>query len=234
MNAMVLAAGRGTRLEALGLGVPKPLVEIGGEPLLARQLRYLGRNGVELVVVNAHHLSGAIEEFAREYRSAAEGPEIVVLVEPELLGTAGGVRNALEALGPDAFLVLYGDVIFEEPIEPLAATHRERGAVATLSVYESDRLEGKGVVSVDSEGLVTGFIERGEHAPGETGLVNAGLYVIEPRLVATLAPGVAADFGHDVFPAALARGERLATHSLGAPAIDVGTPDDLERARLRY
>jgi NDP-sugar pyrophosphorylase family protein len=234
MNAMVLAAGRGTRLEALGLGVPKPLVQIGGEPLLARQLRYLGQNGVELVVVNAHHLSGAIEEFAREYRSAADGPELVVTVEAQLLGTAGGVRNALEALGPDAFLVVYGDVIFDEPIEPLIATHRELRAVATLAVYESDSLAGKGVVSVDSRGLVSGFIERGEHAPGATGLVNAGLYVIEPSLLASLAPGAVADFGHDVFPAALARGERLATHLLGAPAIDVGTPADLERARGRH
>lgn len=229
MNAMVLAAGRGTRLAALGLGVPKPLVEIGGEPLLARQLRYLHEGGVQRVVVNAHHLSEAIEKFAAEYRSGGRG-ELDVLVEPELLGTAGGVRNALGLLGSEAFFVLYGDVLFDEPLGALMDAHRERGAAATLTVYESDSTEGKGVVATDGEGLVTGFVEKGSQTG--RGLVNAGLYVIEPALLAGLQPGVAADFGHDVFPAALARGERLAVHLLPGPVLDVGTPADLERARL--
>ena len=124
---MVLAAGRGTRLDALGLGVPKPLVEIGGEPLLARQLRYLETNGVKRMIVNAHHLSGAIEQFAAEYRSSS-ATDLIVVVEPELLGTAGGVRNALALLGEAAFLVLYGDVLIDAPLEPLMATHRaQRG-----------------------------------------------------------------------------------------------------------
>jgi NDP-sugar pyrophosphorylase family protein len=232
MNAIVLAAGRGTRLAELDLGVPKALVQIGGEPLLARQLRYLHANGVGRVVVNAHHLSGAIEAFAAEYRSAAGGPELLVLVEPALLGTAGGVRNALDQLGEDAFVVLYGDVLFEEPLEALVRAHRERGALGTLAVYESDSLEGKGVISVDASGRITGFIEHGEFGPGARGLVNAGLYVLEPALVATLRPGVAADFGHDVFPAALARGEHLAVHMLAAAVLDVGTPADLRRARV--
>ena len=231
MNAMVLAAGRGTRLAALGLGVPKPLVEIGGEPLLARQLRYLHGGGVQRVVVNAHHLSEAIEEFAAEYRSGGGG-ELVVLVEPELLGTAGGVRNALPLLGDEPFLVLYSDVLVEEPLEALMAAHRERGAAATLTVYESGELAGKGVVEAGADGLITRFVEKGGFEPGARGLVNAGLYVVEPALVADLQPGVAADFGHDVFPAALAGGERLAVHLLPAPVLDVGTPADLRRARV--
>jgi mannose-1-phosphate guanylyltransferase len=231
MNAMVLAAGRGTRLAELDLGVPKALVEIGGEPLLARQLRYLHANGVRRVVVNAHHLSEAIESFAREYKSAGR-PELVVLVEPALLGTAGGVRNALDQLGEDAFVVLYGDVLFEEPLEALVHTHRERGALATLAVYESDSLDGKGVISADASGRITGFVEHGEFEPGARGLVNAGLYLLEPALVATLEPGLPADFGHDLFPAALARGDHLAVHMLAAPVLDVGTPADLRRARV--
>ncbi|HEY1775822.1 MAG TPA: NDP-sugar synthase [Solirubrobacteraceae bacterium] len=230
MNAMVLAAGRGTRLEALGLGVPKALVEIGGEPLLARQLRYLHGGGVQRIVVNAHHLGEAIEDFAAEYRSEGGG-ELAVIVEPQLLGTAGGVVNALELLGADAFLVLYGDVLFDEPLAALMSTHRKLDAAATLTVYESEWLEGKGVVEADEHGMITGFVEKGELAAGARGLVNAGLYVIEPPLLEGLQAGVEADFGHDVFPAALAAGERLAVHLLPAPVLDVGTPADLARAR---
>jgi mannose-1-phosphate guanylyltransferase len=233
MNAMVLAAGRGTRLAALDLGVPKPLVEIGGEPLLARQLRYLEAAGVQRVVVNAHHLSEAIEEFARQYRSRSPATaELVVIVEPQLLGTAGGVRNALDRLGPTPFVVLYGDVLVDEPLALLIDAHAESGALATLAVYESDELDGKGTVEVDAAGRVTGFIERGSFPPGHRALVNAGLYVVDPALLREVAPGSFCDFGHDVFPAALARGERLATHLLAAPVIDVGTPEGLRRARL--
>src|SRR3954471_19880334 len=113
---MILAAGRGTRLGPLGLTVPKILVEIGGEPLLARQLRYLEREGAQRVVLNAHHLADQIADFVNGY----PGPlELVLLVEPKLLGTARGVGNALPYLGDGAFLVLYGDVLVDEPLAPL-------------------------------------------------------------------------------------------------------------------
>src|SRR3954454_22943445 len=95
-SAMVLAAGRGTRLGSLGLTVPKVLVDVGGRPLLERQLDYLAREGIERVVVNAHHLAEAVDSFAREYTGALE---LSVVTEVQLLGTAGGVRNALDVLG---------------------------------------------------------------------------------------------------------------------------------------
>jgi NDP-sugar pyrophosphorylase family protein len=231
MNAMVLAAGRGTRLASLEPGVPKPLVDIGGEPLLARQLRYLQHNGVGRVVVNAHHLSEAIEAFAREYRTP-DRPELIVVSEPSLLGTAGGVRNALEHLGHDPFVILYGDVLISEPLSPMMRAHRESGAAATLAVYETDDLRDKGVVSVDAGGRVTGFVERGRFDPGYRGLVNAGLYIVEPSLIADIPAGAVSDFGHDVFPAALGRGVHLDTFMLAEPVIDVGTPEALTRARL--
>jgi NDP-sugar pyrophosphorylase family protein len=229
---MILAAGRGTRLATVEPDVPKPLVMIGGEPLLARQLRYLGANGVRRVVVNAHHLSAAIEAFAAEYRTRG-ALQLTVVTETELLGTAGGVRNALERLGDDPFVVLYGDVLISAPLAPLLATHHDAGAAATLAVYESDQLAQKGVVRVDDDGRVIGFVERGAFPAGERALVNAGLYIVEPSLIERIPAGAVADFGHDVFPQALARGERLATHRLASAVLDIGTPEALMLARVR-
>jgi NDP-sugar pyrophosphorylase family protein len=99
MNVMLLAAGRGTRLRPVEPDVPKVLVEIAREPLLARQLRYLESQGVSRVVVNAHHLADQVLAFADEYRGSLD---LVVVVEKELLGTAGGVRNALPKSQPQA------------------------------------------------------------------------------------------------------------------------------------
>lgn len=227
MNAMLLAAGLGTRLRSLGLDVPKALVEVGDEPLLGRQLRYLGRQGAGRVVVNAHHMADQVQQFLAGFDAPVE---TVLLHEPELLGTAGGVRNALEQLGPEAFLVLYGDVVVAEDLGEMVAAHRRRDAAATLAVYETSEVEGKGTVEVDSDDRVRAFREKGGSV-SVPALVNAGVYLVEPSLVAGLPPGQPSDFGYDVFPAAVARGERILVHRLARPVIDVGTPSGLRAAR---
>jgi NDP-sugar pyrophosphorylase family protein len=229
MEVMLLAAGRGTRLQQLGLGVPKILVDIGGEPLLAHQLRYLERAGATRVVVNAHHLSEQVVAFASSY----EGPlDVLTLVEPRLLGTAGAVRNALDLFRGSELVVLYGDVLIDAPLTDIVQRHLESGASATLTVYPSEQLEGKGVIEVDGAGRITGFVEKG--ASSGSGLVNAGLYVVDAALIAELAAGVELDFGLDVLPAAIGAGKRLFAYTLESPVIDVGTPEALALAqRLR-
>lgn len=226
---MILAAGRGTRLGRLGLTVPKVLVEIGHQPLLRSQIDYLGRQGIERIVVNAHHRAEAIERFAARH----PGPRaLTVITERTLLGTAGGVRNALDVLGPEPFFVLYGDVVIDAPLAPIVQAHRRWGAAATVTVYRSDAVKGKGTVVVDREGRVRRFAEK-EAAVRGPSLINAGLYLLEPRFIADLPRGQELDFGHDVFPAALARGCWVLAYELAQPVIDVGTPQGLALARAR-
>ncbi len=225
---MILAAGRGTRLGALGQTTPKILVELDGEPLLARQIRYLKEGGVERIAINTHHLSDQVAAFVAAHPRAAD---VEVIFEPRLLGTAGGVRNALSLLGDAPFAVLYGDVLIDEQLAAVLATHETSRAVATVTVYATTDVEGKGTVELGPDGTVRAFREKALERPDGEALVNAGLYVVEPALVADLPEGVELDFGHDVFPAALARGARIAAHRLAAPVIDIGTPSALSRAR---
>jgi mannose-1-phosphate guanylyltransferase len=225
---MILAAGRGTRLGSLGLTSPKVLVEIGGEPLLGRHLRFLAADGFRKVVVNAHHLADQVALFVEAYR----GPlEVEVVREPVLLGTAGGVRNALDRLGPEPFAVIYGDVFTNTPLIGLVRAHDERDAEATIALFRSAEAEGKGVVGIAPDGRVRSFVEKGP-ASGREAVVNAGIYVLDPAFVeATTEEGAEIDFGHDVFPAALASGRRVYGHVLAEPVIDVGTPEGLRSAR---
>ncbi len=231
MNVMLLAAGRGTRLRSVEPNVPKALVDIGGEPLLAHQLRYLEKQGVSRVVINAHHLADQVLRFAREHSGSLE---IVVVVEENLLGTAGGLRNALPQLGDNAFIVLYGDVLISDPLAPLIQTHVEHGASATLAAYKSDDTDGKGTIVVDERDRVTAFAEKVKTAGNGPALINAGIYAIEPSFANRIPRGRELDFGRDVFPAALSRGERLAIHRLSAEVLDVGTPAALSLARQRH
>lgn len=228
MNAMILAAGRGTRLGELGQMTPKVLVEVGDEPLLARQIRYLKDGGIERIVINAHHLADNIESFVAAHPQAAD---IEVAVEPELLGTAGGVLNALPRLGEEAFVVLYGDVIVNEPIAAVWETHRRGNGVTTVTLYQTDEVKGKGTVEVAFDGSVTAFREKMTTHVDDSAYVNAGLYIIAPGFLDGLPADVPLDFGHDVFPGALAQGKTIAAHILSIPVVDIGTPTTLQFAR---
>jgi NDP-sugar pyrophosphorylase family protein len=224
---MILAAGLGTRLGSVGRAVPKVLMEIGNRPLLERHLLYLQELGMRRVVMNVHHHARRIQAWVKQYA----GPlEIVCVVEQRLLGTAGGVRNALSDLEPGPFIVLYGDVLIEEPIQAMVQLHRDQGAVATLALHEADSAEGKGVVEIDDDGRVTTFAEKEPGAAGRV-LVNSGIYVLESDILAPLERGVVSDFGHDVFPWALERGLPLFAYRLSRPVIDIGTPEGLALAR---
>lgn len=225
-HALILAAGKGTRLGDLGRQVPKVLIPIGGRPLLDRHLEHLEREGVGRVFINAHHLADQLVEHVAGYR----GPlEIEVLVEPTLLGTAGAAVNALGMLGDDAFFVIYGDVMLFEPLAPIIRTHLNSGAVATLAVYKRDNTRAKGVVEIDSHGRVQSFVEQDPDRTGP-GLVNAGLYLVGPALLADSPRNAFLDFGHDVFPDALRMGQHLQTHLIPS-VLDIGTPEDLASAR---
>jgi mannose-1-phosphate guanylyltransferase len=222
---MILAAGRGTRLGALGERRAKALIEIGGEPLLAHQLRYLGSQGVERVVINASHLADQLEAFAAQHRGA---PELQVIVEPEALGTAGGVRNALPLFSEQPILVFYGDVISGEELGPMAALHDQAEAVATVAVYHSDNTRQKGVVEL-SDSRVTGFHEK--DPARSSGWVNAGIYIVDPSWLAGFTVDAPLDFGFDLFPAGISAGLNLRAYRLSGPVLDIGTRDDLARAR---
>jgi NDP-sugar pyrophosphorylase family protein len=227
---MILAAGRGTRLGELGKRSPKVLVEVGGESLLSRHLSYLARQGVRRVVVNAYHLAEQIQQSIDAY----DGPlETVCLVERTLLGTAGGVRNALEKLGAEPFIVLYGDIMLDEPLSPLVELHRRERAVATLAVHQAEDVEGKGVVRLGPGDRVTGFVEKPRHTAKRAAWINSGLYVLHPDFIAGLPAGEPLDFGRDVLPAAVSRGERIYAHRLRAQILDIGTPESLAQGRRR-
>ncbi len=199
-TAMLLGAGRGTRLAELGLAVPKVLVPVGGRPLLARQIDYLAEHGVERVVVNAHHLAEAIEAFAAEYA----GPvELTVVTEPRLLGTAGSVRNALEILGQRALsscsTAMWSSTSRSPRCSPITSSAARPRRWRSTRARSS---KAKARWTVDEDGCITRFLEKDPDVRPPA-LINAGLYVLEPDLLADLPKGEELDFGYDVFPGAL-------------------------------
>ena len=226
-QAMILTAGRGTRLGELGRRRAKVLIEVDDTPLLSHHLRYLSWHGVERVVINASHLAEQLEEFARRHHAP---PELQVSIESEPLGTAGGVIKARPMFASGRLLVIYGDVMAGEDLRPMAALHDQHRPGATLAVYHSDRVETKGVMELSGSRITT-FREKDPTLT--SGWVNAGIYVIELDWLARYPSDRPLDFGLDIFPAALRAGDELRAFRLDDPVLDIGTEPDLAEARRR-
>lgn len=117
MKAMILAAGVGKRLQPLTNTTPKPMLEVGSEPLIAHQLHWLAAAGITDVVINLHHLGEQIEAFCQDGRD--RGMHIRYSREARLLETGGGIVNALPLLGEEPFVVLNGDIFTDFPFTSL-------------------------------------------------------------------------------------------------------------------
>ena len=221
---MLLAAGRGTRLAPLTDTIPKILAPFGERPLLAHQIEYLQRSGVSEIALNVHH-------HAEQVLACLDALHLDVPVrishERELLGTAGALAPLRDFFSEPA-IVLYGDVLTDANLAELMDEHRRHEPLATLAVYRSRESLGKGVVKLDAAGKIDAFVEKPAESSEEV-LINAGLYVIAPELLRLLRPG-ASDFGHDVWPSALAAGRTLRASTIDAYVRDIGSPAQLAAA----
>src|SRR3954454_8838467 len=169
MKAMVLAAGLGTRLRPLTYEITKPMVPVLDRPVMEHIVDLLDRHGFEEVIANLHYFPDSIREHfgeRREYR-----------VEPELLGTAGGVRACASFFGDEPFLVISGDALTDIDLTALAARHRETGGIATLAVKQVPDTREFGVVLHDGEGRITGFQEKPSPEEALSDLGNCGIYM---------------------------------------------------------
>jgi NDP-sugar pyrophosphorylase family protein len=136
MKALVLSAGRGERLLPLTETVPKPLVHLGGRPLIDYPIRMLAHSGVTEIAINAHHLAAALETALG--RGDALGVRITWAPETVLLGTGGPLVGLRDFFGSETFAVLNCDTIIDLDLHALAGFHRARGALATMVLRSPD------------------------------------------------------------------------------------------------
>ena len=187
-RAMVLAAGKGVRMRPITDRIPKPLVAVGGRPLIEHVLTKLAEAGVETAVVNVHHLADQIERFLRDWPA----PRIVISDERgELLDTGGGVVKALPHLGPEPFFHINADTIWIDGVRPnlahLAETFDPRRMDALLllaAASGSVGYAGRGDFTMTPDGRL---VRRGEREVAP--FVYAGAAILNPSLFSTAPPG---------------------------------------------
>jgi NDP-sugar pyrophosphorylase family protein len=152
MKALVLAAGYGERLQPITDTIPKPLIEVGGRPLIHFPLLLLRQAGIREVVVNVHYLAGKIE--AALGRGQALGLAITYAPEPVLLGTGGPLLTLRDYFHSEPFLILNGDTIMDLDLPAMIAMHHECGAWATMALRETAFPEAYSQIEIDTKGQI--------------------------------------------------------------------------------
>ncbi len=224
MKAVLLAAGLGTRLRPLTDTMPKGMVPVAGMPVIEHNLRLAQRHGIEDIIINVHAHPAAIPAYVGD--GARWGMGVSYSREETLLGTAGAVKRVADRLADGPFAVVYADNLSDCDLTALLALHRRSGAVATLGLHEPDDPRASGIVDVDEDGRVRGFVEKPrDYDPAMGRWANAGVYILEPAVLDAIPPGILCDFGHDIFPRLLAAGQRLSAAYVCTYFFTIDTPE---------
>jgi len=230
-RALVLAAGHGQRLRPLTSFIPKPLLPVCGEAILARTIAQLAEAGCEAVAVNLHHRGAMIREALGE---AYAGVSLTYSIEQELLGTLGALTPLRSFLGrAEVILVINGDSLCRWPLRGLIRRHRRSGAAATLLVSKRADPEAFGGGVGVSRRQITALRSNANVADGSDRRVFMGAHALSPELLDRLPQGPA-DFIADLYEPLLGEGVRIAALESSRRWHDLGTPERYRRGVLEW
>lgn len=223
---MVLAGGRGTRLRPFTTSLPKPLVPIGDEmPVLEIVLRQLSSRGFRRVTIAIGHLGTLIQAVVGD--GSQWGLDVDYAAEEEPLGTMGPVIKVLGQL-PEHFIVLNGDVLTDLDCGAMLDQHARSSAPITIATYERSVEIDFGVLHVDADRVI-GFEEK----PTLSYEVSMGIYALSRETLAPYPAGVPFGFD-DLVLDLLANGRHPGTHRHDGYWLDIGRPEDYDRANADF
>jgi NDP-sugar pyrophosphorylase family protein len=210
---MILAAGYGERLWPLTADRTKPALPVLGKPLVGYVAEYLAGHGVTDALVNLHHHPDSVRKSLGD--GSRFGLRLEYIHEPVILGTSGAMDNAKEFLDEGTFVVVNGKIITDIDLGEALETHRRTEALATLMLKRNAGRERFSIVGT-RDGLVTQFggmpAANGLTAHADDPLMFTGIQILEPRIFDYIPRGVFSHSTTDVYPQAIAQGERIAAH----------------------
>jgi len=238
MKAMILAAGKGTRVRPLTYDLPKPMIPVLGKPVMAYLIEHLRKHGVTEIMVNVSHLHEKIEEYFGEGEQfgvqigysfegyTKEDGEVVAVP----IGSAGGMKKIQEFGGffDDTTIVLCGDALIDLDLKAALLEHRRKGAVASVITREVpwDKVSSYGVVVTDQTGRITQFQEKPKQEEALSNFISTGIYIFEPEVIDLIPSGVEFDIGSQLFPLLAEKG--MPFYAQGRPFnwLDIGSVSD--------
>lgn len=223
MRAMILSAGYGTRLWPLTEDRTKPAIPILGKPLVGYVAEYVARYGCDEVVVNLHHRPDSVRRALGD--GSKFGVKLHYVEEPEILGTSGAWDNARSLLEDDTFIVVNGKIITDIDLNAALETHRRTNAIATLVLLPNAACERFSIVET-ADGLLRrfgGMPAIGDFSPECPPLMFTGIQILEAKIFDYIPRGVFSHSTTDVYPQAVANGERIAVHVASGDWYELST-----------
>jgi mannose-1-phosphate guanylyltransferase len=237
MKAMILAAGKGTRVQPITHDIPKPMIPIINTPVMELIIKHLNAHGFEDFVVNLSHLADKIEDYFGD--GSRLGVNMTYSWEGQFegdkwkgsaLGSAGGMQLIQQRSGffDSTFAVLCGDAVIDVNFTEALKFHREKGAIATIVMKEVplEDVSSYGVVVTDTNGRIKSFQEKPKPEEAKSNVINTGIYIFEPEVFDFIPKKGEFDIGGDLFPKLVATGAPFYGITLPFQWVDIGkTPD---------
>ncbi|PPC84482.1 MAG: mannose-1-phosphate guanyltransferase [Methylotenera sp.] len=211
MKAMILGAGKGTRVQPITHEIPKPMIPLVRKPVMEYLIELLKKHGVDQIMVNTSHLAPIIENYFRDgeqfgvsmaysYEGYVESG--VAISSP--VGSAGGMKKIQDFSGffDETFIVLCGDAWIDLDISKALEIHRQKKAIASIIIREvpHDEVFKYGIVAMDENDRILKFQEKPDPKDAISNLANTGIYIFEPEIFNYIPSGVAYDIGGELFP----------------------------------
>ena len=237
MKAMILAAGKGTRVRPITQTIPKPLIPILQKPVMEFLLELLRKHGFDQVMVNVSHLAEEIESYFRDGQRfgvqiaySFEGKIVDGDLVGEALGSAGGLRR-IQDFNPffdDTFIVLCGDALIDLDLTAAVKWHREKGAIATVVTKSVSKevVSSYGVVVTDEEGKIKTFQEKPSIEEALSTNINTGIYIFEPEVINYIPPNQKYDIGSELFPKLVSENTPFYAVNMDFEWVDIGKVPD--------
>ena len=238
MKAMILAAGKGTRVRPLTYDLPKPMIPLLGKPVMAYLVEHLAKFGVTDIMVNVSYLHEKIEEYFGEGHQfgvqigysfegyTKDDGEVV----PMPIGSAGGMKKIQEFGGffDQTTIVLCGDALIDLDLKSALFEHRRKGAMASVVTREVpwDKVSSYGVVVADAAGRITAFQEKPSQQEARSNFISTGIYIFEPEVLDLIPSGVSFDIGSELFPLLVERGLPFYAQRRPFNWLDIGSVSD--------
>ncbi|MBD2136658.1 NDP-sugar synthase [Anabaena sp. FACHB-1237] len=242
MKAMILAAGKGTRVRPITYTIPKPMIPILQKPVMEFLLELLRQHGFDQIMVNVSHLAEEIESYFRDGQRF--GVQIAYSFEGkiddngklvgEAIGSAGGMRR-IQDFSPffdDTFVVLCGDALIDLDLTAAVKWHKSKGAIATIITKSvpQEEVSSYGVVVTDADNRVKAFQEKPSMEEALSTNINTGIYIFEPEVFNYIPSKVEYDIGSQLFPQLVANNAPFYAIPMDFEWVDIGKVPDYWRA----
>src|SRR3989338_10187655 len=229
INTLLLAAGKSSRIASISKGLPKPLIQIGNDPIIFRNLRWLNSfSCVNAVWINLHYQAEILRREIKNFSAQLNHLDLHFIFEEEILGTAGALANVSSQWKPELHsLIIYGDNLFNFDLNDLIETHFSQKHLITVALFDENKnlhtdIAG-GKVVMDDKNRILNFAEGAEHTLSP--FVNAGVYVLSPEITALIPRDRFYDFGKDFFPRLLSENIVMHGYLINGYCLGLDTPE---------